>query len=99
MPTYDATSPYFTTKYSEFFLDVMTNRPIPIQTDDILTSISLTYQYRPDLLAFDLYGVPSLWWVFYQRNPNSLKSPPWDFKTGLRIYLPKESTLKTVLGY
>jgi alpha-L-fucosidase len=99
MATYDATSPYYTTTYSQFFLDVMNNRPIPIQSDDILTTISLTYQYRPDLMAYDLYGTSSLWWVFYQRNPNTLTAPPWDFRAGTRIYLPKESTLKSVLGY
>jgi len=99
MATYDATSPYYTTKYSQFFLDVMNNRDIPKQSDDILTTISLTYQYRPDLMSFDLYGTPALWWVFYQRNPNTLTAPPWDFRAGTRIYLPKESTLKSVLGY
>ena len=99
MASYDATSPYFNTTYSQFFLDVMNNRAIPMQADDIQTQISLTYQYRPDLMAYDLYGTPSLWWVFYQRNPNTLTAPPWDFVSGLRIYLPKESTLKTVLGY
>lgn len=99
MATYDSTSPYFTTTYNQFFLDVMNNRPIPKQDDDILTNITLTYQYRPDLLAYDLYGVAALWWVFYQRNPNTLTAPPWDFVAGTRIYLPKESTLKSVLGY
>jgi alpha-L-fucosidase len=99
MATYDATSPYFTTTYTQFFLDVMTNRPIPMMNDDVLTTISLTYQYRPDLMAYDLYGVPTLWWVFYQRNPNTLTAPPLDFTAGTRIYLPKESTLKSVLGY
>ena len=99
MATYDSTSPYFTTPYSQFFLDVMNNRPIPKESDDVLTTISLTYQYRPDLMSFDLYGTPTLWWVFYQRNPNTLTAPPWDFMAGTRIYLPKESTLKSTLGY
>jgi len=99
MATYDSTSPYFTTPYSQFFLDVMNNRPIPKESDDVLTTISLTYQYRPDLMSFDLYGTPTLWWVFYQRNPNTLTAPPWDFVAGTRIYLPKESTLKSTLGY
>lgn len=99
MATYDSTSPYFTTSYSQFFLDVMNNRPIPKESDDVLTTISLTYQYRPDLMSFDLYGTPTLWWVFYQRNPNTLTAPPWDFVAGTRIYLPKESTLKSTLGY
>ena len=99
MASYDATSPYFTTTYSQFFLDVMNNRPIPKESDDVLTTISLTYQYRPDLMSFDLYGTPTLWWVFYQRNPNTLQAPPMDFATGTQIYLPKITTLKTTLGF
>jgi hypothetical protein len=51
------------------------------------------------LLAFDLYGSASLWWVFYQRNPNTLTAPPLDFMAGTRIYLPKIGTLKSVLGF
>jgi len=27
--TYDATSPYYATPFSQFYLDSMTNRPIP----------------------------------------------------------------------
>ena len=99
MAQYDATSPYFETGYSEFFLDVMVNRPIPKEEDDIMFTINLTYQYRPDLLAFDLYGTGALWWVFYQRNPNTLTAPPLDFAVGTRIFLPKVATLKSALGF
>ena len=99
MATYDSTSAYFSTGYSQFFLDVMTNRPIPKQTDDQLMEITQTYQYRPDMLALDLYNNSTLWWVFYQRNPNTLTAPPLDFKTGVRIYLPKITTLRSVLGF
>jgi hypothetical protein len=99
MANYTSTSPYFETGYSQFFLDVMVNRPIPKETDDISFTINTTYQYRPDLLAFDLYGDPSLWWVFYQRNPNTLQAPPMDFAVGTLIYLPKMTTLKTALGF
>jgi hypothetical protein len=97
--TYDSTSPYFTTGYSQFFLDVMTNRPIPKENDDRLFKINVTYQYRPDMLAYDLYDTPNLWWVFYQRNPNTLTAPPLDFKAGTTIYLPKITTLRSVLGF
>lgn len=99
MAQYDATSPYYLTQYSQFFLDTMVNRPIPQQSDDQQFTINLTYQYRPDLLAYDLYGTATLWWVFYQRNPNTLTKPPLDFKVGTKIYLPKEATLKSTLGY
>jgi alpha-L-fucosidase len=99
MAQYDATSPYFTTGYTQFYLDVMVNRPIPKQTDDLQFTINQTYQYRPDLLSYDLYDTPTLWWVFYQRNPNTLQTPPVDFTVGTTIYLPKISTLRTVLGF
>jgi len=99
MATYDSTSAYFSTGYSQYFLDVMTNRPIPKQSDDQLMEITQTYQYRPDMLALDLYNNSTLWWVFYQRNPNTLTAPPLDFTAGVRIYLPKITTLRSVLGF
>lgn len=99
MATYDSTSAYFSTGYSQFFLDVMTNRPIPKQSDDQIMEITQTYQYRPDMLALDLYNNSNLWWVFYQRNPNTLTAPPLDFKAGVKIYLPKITTLRSVLGF
>lgn len=99
MATYDATSPYYETGYSQFFLDVMVNRPIPKEPDDITFTINATYQYRPDLLAYDLYDNSTLWWVFYQRNPNTLQAPPLDFKVGTTIFLPKITTLKAALGF
>jgi hypothetical protein len=99
MATYDTTSPYYNTPYSQFYLDKMVNRPIPIANDDLTFTINLTYQYRPDLLAYDLYGNAGLWWVFYQRNPNTLTKPPFDFVANTFIYLPKISTLKSVLGF
>lgn len=99
MANYTSTSPYFTTGYNQFYLDVMNNRPIPREADDVFFTINQTYRYRPDLLAYDLYQQPGLWWVFYQRNPNTLTAPPWDFDTGRQIYIPKIGTLRTVLGF
>jgi len=99
MATYPSTSPYFNTGITQFYLDVMVNRPIPKLPDDLQFEINQTYQYRPDMLAFDLYETPTLWWVFYQRNPNTLSAPPLDFKIGTMIYLPKITTLQTALGF
>ena len=96
---YNSTSAYYTTGYNQFYLDVMTNRPIPKDADDLLWEITETYQYRPDLLAHDLYQTSTLWWVFYQRNPNTLQAPPLDFTAGTTIYLPKITTLRTALGF
>lgn len=98
MAAYSSDSPYYETGTTQFYLDVMVDRPIPKETDDNLFQITQVYQYRPDLLAFDLYDDAGLWWVFYQRNPNTLTAPPWDFATGVEIYIPKITTIRSVLG-
>ena len=99
MANYNTSSPYYATGYSQFYLDAMVNRPIPRETDDLEFEINQTYQYRPDLLAFDLYNDARLWWVFAARNPNRLGPDPYfDFKAGVGIYVPTQTGLNTALG-
>jgi len=100
MSTVDYTqdSPYALTEMYGDYLDIMTNRPIPVQDDDVIYTITKTYQYRPDLLANDLYNNPNLWWVFQARNPNAIQDPIFDFKPGLKIYIPKQTALEQALG-
>jgi alpha-L-fucosidase len=95
---YRTTSPYFQTSTYGNFLDVMANRSITKNPDDVLYKIDKVYEYRPDMLAFDLYGDSALWWVFAQRNPNALKDPLFDFRAGTQIYIPKKTTLQQDLG-
>jgi len=97
---YPSTSPYNRSDIvNSKFLDVMINRPIPLNPSDVYYIIPPIYEYRPDMLAYDLYNDSKLWWVFAQRNPNRLKDPLFDFVTGLGIYLPTIDTLKRVLGF
>jgi hypothetical protein len=95
---YLTSSPYSQTTTFGNFLDVMINRPITKKEDDVFYEIDSMYEYRPDMLAFDLYGDSALWWVFAQRNPNVLKDPLFDFRAGVRIYIPKKATLQQDLG-
>lgn len=96
---YNSASPYFETKISEdLYLDIMVDRPIPRLESDRIFTITQVYNMRPDLLAYDLYKRSDLWWVFAQRNPNTLKDPLGDFVTGTQIYIPQFSTLQTALG-
>lgn len=96
---YSMSSPYFTTDvFENQFLDVMVNRPIPMLSSDVYYTLKPAYEYRPDLLAYDLYNNARLWWVFAQRNPNILVDPLFDFKAGLQIYLPTLPVLQRVLG-
>lgn len=97
--SYPQTSPYYLTSiYNNQFLDVMIDRPIPIDPLDQYWEITQTYNLRPDLLAYDLYNDSKLWWVFAQRNPNTLKDPLFDFVAGTQIYLPNFATVKQALG-
>jgi hypothetical protein len=98
MATYSNTSPWYTTKIKNNYLDVLSIRPVSADVDDFLYTIEPQYTYRPDLLAYDLYGEVNLWWVFIQRNLDVLQDPILDFVPGTQIYIPKGSGLKTVLG-
>jgi hypothetical protein len=98
MSTYSKTSPYFTTQVVNGYLDTLSFRDIPNERDDILFEVTSTYENRPDLLAYDLYKDSKLWWVFAVRNKRLLKDPVYDLKAGVKIYLPKLSTLKRSLG-
>jgi hypothetical protein len=96
---YKASSPYNTTPLvNKEYLDLMVNRDIPRLSNDIFFIINQTYHLRPDLLAYDLYNDGNLWWVFAQRNPNTLKDPLFDFVAGKGIYLPQIDTLISALG-
>jgi hypothetical protein len=96
---YNTTSLYFDTSIRGNHLDMLVNRPIPKRPDDRLFEINETYNLRPDLLAYDLYNDSELWWVFAQRNPNTLKDPLFDFKQGTSIRLPQLTILKETLGF
>lgn len=95
---YNNTSPWFNTSITKNYLDILEIRPVSAEVDDFLYTIEAQYTYRPDLLAYDLYGTPALWWVFIQRNLDVLQDPIFDFVPGKKIYIPKNSSLTTVLG-
>lgn len=95
---YSDTSPYYNTNINSFYLDVATFRNIPTVVDDVLYVVTTQYEFRPDLLAYDLYGNSSLWWVFSVRNKDVIKDPIYDLYAGQAIYLPQMPTLSAVLG-
>jgi hypothetical protein len=98
MALYTKSSPWATTPQNNLYLDLFEIRPVPAEADDVKYVIENQYRHRPDLLAFDLYGNPKLWWVFVQRNMSTIKDPIYDFEPGAIIYLPKKSNLEKFLG-
>ena len=98
MASYSKLSPYYTTDLSNGYLDIINFRDIPGETDDILFTVTSNYEYRPDLLAYDLYGDVNLWWVFSVRNKGIILDPVYDLESGVQIYLPKLTSIKKALG-
>lgn len=91
-------SPWAKTQALSDYLDLYVDRIVPKAPDDYLYTIESQYNFRPDLLAFDLYGSDRLWWVFIKRNMDVLNDPVFDFRAGVSIYLPKKSQLLSALG-
>ena len=98
MAQYKSSSPYSKTGTFGDYLDLLNPKPVPATAGDQILTINQTYQYRPDLLAYDLYDNASLWWVFASRNPNTIKDPVWDMKAGVQIFLPEKTKLFNDLG-
>jgi hypothetical protein len=96
---YSKLSPYYSTDVVGSYLDIINFRNIPYQQDDVYYTVTSQYEFRPDLLAYDLYGDSNLWWVFAVRNKDSIKDPIYDMYAGQSLYLPKLSTLKNSLGF
>jgi len=95
---YSKFSPYANTATFGRFLDVLNYRPIPRNAADTAFTINSIYHHRPDLLAHDLYGRASLWWVFAARNRNVIQDPIWDFRAGRKIFIPNGQALFSALG-
>lgn len=86
--TYQRTSPYYYTPQTSRYLGYWKPPSVMSDPSDILIQITSRYQNRPDLLSYDLYGTPRLWWIFAMRNPDQIRDPIWDMTGGLQIYVP-----------
>lgn len=98
--TYDHRSPYYqTTQISQYvdYLDFWTPMPITPSSSDLMVQLEPKYAARPDLLSYDLYGTPALWWVFSARNPDVIKDPIYDLKVNAIIYAPSKDNLGAYL--
>ena len=99
MATYSSSSAYAKTKFKNNpYLDLLSIRPVPENPDDVRYAIEPQYAYRPDLLAYDLYGDKNLYWVFAQRNMDIIKDPVYDMEPGVEIFIPQGESLFRVLG-
>lgn len=90
-------SPYRGTDITDFYLDFWHGITIEEDLDDELITVGTKYEGRPDLLSYDRYGTPRLWWVFVLRNMNKIKDPLEDFTADLQIYVPSRERIEDFL--
>jgi len=98
MAIYSSVSPWSNTLQNQLYLETLVIKPVPAEADDFYYQIESHYTYRPDLLSYDLYGTPKLWWVFVQRNMNVLRDPIFDFVAGQKIFIPKKSNIQKYMS-
>lgn len=95
---YDSASPYYETPQASWYLAPIKLRVIAPDSTDRLIILDAKYQYRPDLLAYDLYGNPALYWVFMVRNMDVIRDPIWEFEAGIQIYVPNVNRVTALFG-
>ena len=95
-PEYDQTSPYAFTPISRRYLIYYVHRSVlPHNLDTVIRLVDERYVNRPDLLAFDVYGDPDLFWVIAVRN--GLQDPVFDFKLNELYVIPHPSYVRTIV--
>ena len=95
---YSNSSLYYATPQTNRTLGIWVPRSIPALDTDAALKINQIHQFRPDLLAYDLYGSTSLWWVFATRNKDLLKDPIYDMVADLEIMITEPGALKSILN-
>lgn len=94
---YSAQSPYVDTYQTNWYLLPITLREVLPDNTDTYQEISTKYQFRPDLMSYDLYGTPAYWWVFMIRNMNLIRDPIWDFQANVKIWVPTKTRIEGLM--
>jgi len=55
------------------------------------------YYERLDLISYEVYKDPSLWWIIAERN--KIKNPYGDITLGTELKIPDLDEVKKILGY
>ena len=95
-PTYPSESPYNLTSIVSKYLTYYVHRPVrPDLTDRVTILNNERYVFRPDLLAFDLYGNEALWWVIPVRN--GMQDPVFDLTFGRDLIVPDPTRVRNMV--
>ncbi len=95
---YSTSSPYYFTPQNSYYLGLWIAPGIGPSATDEFVIVAQRYLHRPDLLSYDLYGSPRLWWVFALLNPDSIRDPVYDLAPGLQLRVPSATSVRSFLG-
>lgn len=84
----DSRGPWGETPIVDFWLDPWVPRLFPPSPDDTTITVAPRHRHRPDLLAWEIWGDPTLWWVFAVANPDEIVDPIYDMEPGLELRIP-----------
>lgn len=84
---------YKRTNKTKYFMKEYSQINIPRDFSDYVITIEHKYENKPKLLAYDLYGQPSLSWVFSYFNRDIIEDPIFDLKVGMKIVVPTRERL------
>lgn len=91
---YNKSSPYYNTPQNSWYLELWNAPEISTSNTNGVFTVSDRYTHRPDLLSYDAYGTPKLWWVFALANPNQIRDPIYDLVAGMEITIPSKDSLQ-----
>lgn len=94
---YSQFSPYAKVKQT-WYLDYNLPAPMIPADTDIAYVIPTKYDEQPWRLAKELYGNERVYNIFALLNPDLLKDPIYDFKSGLTIQIPTPTRVETYLN-
>lgn len=97
---YNNRSPYSKTPQLNqyvMYLDYWQPPLLGYSSDDSIIVLAQKYKHRPDLLSFDAYGTPKLWWIFSVYNSDVIQDPIYDIVPGIQIVVPSNASISGLL--
>jgi hypothetical protein len=89
---YDKRSFLKDTPFKNFYLDT-SSLPKINMTKGSLVQVPPQCEYRMDLFSYQQYGSSRLWWLIALANADTIKDPIWDFKSGIYVFVPRDTAL------
>ena len=82
---------------NKFYLDSTILPSLAGSTGDYIT-VPPECENRPDLLSYQQYGSSRLWWIIALANPDVLRDPVWDLKSGMTLFVPNKDMILVKLA-